>query len=269
MVNIGRLDKMVQMLGLLCLLSMLSASSSSLSLSILQLFSSVSNSPRILSNQINSALKHVSSDITNTDSKPICNVDANGIRILNEKVPVNQRGKILIKRPRKPKQPIRIHTIDELRDHIAQGYRVRDLDVRGDVYRVLFENNASIHPVVRLLYERKQNNSTAQSRTDGKRVAIAVEGGGMRGCVAAGMISAVWYLGLQDSVDVVYGSSAGSLVGAYFIAKQLPYFGPEVYYDVLTSAGKEFIDRKAVLRSCGLGLLDLRPRSLRAFFTDR
>ena len=29
----------------------------------------------------------------------------------------------------------------------------------------------------------------------------------------------------------------GSLVGAYFIGKQLPYFGPEVYYDVLTSAG--------------------------------
>ena len=27
------------------------------------------------------------------------------------------------------------------------------------------------------------------------------------------------------------------MVGAYFIGRQLPYFGPEVYYDVLTSAG--------------------------------
>ena len=35
---------------------------------------------------------------------------------------------------------------------------------------------------------------------------------------------------------------SGSLVGAYFVAGQLPYYGPEVYYDVLTSAGKEFID---------------------------
>ena len=32
----------------------------------------------------------------------------------------------------------------------------------------------------------------------------------------------------------------GSLVGAYFIGRQLPYFGPEVYYDVLTSAGSYF-----------------------------
>jgi hypothetical protein len=28
----------------------------------------------------------------------------------------------------------------------------------------------------------------------------------MRGCVSAGMITAVWHLGLQDSVDVVYVS---------------------------------------------------------------
>lgn len=80
----------------------------------------------------------------------------------------------------------------------------------------------------------------------------------MRGCVGAGMITAVWYLGLKDSVDVVYGSSAGSLVGAYFISEQLPYFGPEIYYDVLTTAGEEFIDKKSILRSLGLGALDLR-----------
>jgi hypothetical protein len=83
----------------------------------------------------------------------------------------------------------------------------------------------------------------------------------MRGCVSAGMATvrilqpicnfkslktlfkfqAVWYLGLQSSVDVVYGSSAGSLVGAYFITGQLPYFGPEIYYDVLTTAGIDII----------------------------
>lgn len=100
------------------------------------------------------------------------------------------------------------------------------------------------------------------------------------------------YLGLEDAVDVVYGSSAGSLVGAYFIAgyyysftslysflrlyttppvqlDQLPYTGPEVYYDVLTTAGKEFIDAQAILRSCGLGIFDLRLKSLIDLFQDR
>ena len=45
----------------------------------------------------------------------------------------------------------------------------------------------------------------------------------------------------------------GSLVGAYFIAKQMPYEGPGVYYDILTSAGGAFIDPRAMLRSVGLG----------------
>ena len=91
----------------------------------------------------------------------------------------------------------------------------------------------------------------------------------MRGCVSAGMITALWYLGLKDSVDVVYGSSAGSLVGAYFISGQLPYFGPEIYYDVLTTAGEEFIDKKSILRSAGLGALDLRIDSVKRLMRNR
>lgn len=39
------------------------------------------------------------------------------------------------------------------------------------------------------------------------------QGGGMRGCVAAGMASCLHCLGLADSFDGVYGASAGSLVG--------------------------------------------------------
>jgi hypothetical protein len=58
------------------------------------------------------------------------------------------------------------------------------------------------------------------------------------------------------------------LIGAYFIAEQLRY-GIEIYYDVLTSAGKEFIDTKMMLRSVGLGLLDLRLESIVNLFQDR
>jgi hypothetical protein len=58
-------------------------------------------------------------------------------------------------------------------------------------------------------------------------------------------------------------------VGAYFLSEQMPYFGMEVYYDVLTTAGKQFIDLQALLRSLGLGLFDLRFNSFKKLFTDR
>lgn len=102
---------------------------------------------------------------------------------------------------------------------------------------------------------------------DGCKVALAIEGGGMRGCVSAGMVCAIHYLNLTDTIDAVYGSSAGTVVGAYLITKQLPYFGPEVYYDRLTTAGKKFIDTKRLLRAIGFGLID--PRLLRDVLTRR
>jgi hypothetical protein len=170
-------------------------------------------------------------------------------------------------RPNSPKIPIKVKTIKKLKYYISKGYRVPDLDVRGDT--IPETPSMQIHPVIKALHDRKIQNSMPGNRTDSRKIAIAVEGGGMRGCVGAGMITAFWYLGLQDSIDVVYGSSAGALVGAYFISGQLPHYGPEVYYDVLTSAGRDFIDLPAVLRSCGLGWLDLRPSSLRSLYSDR
>lgn len=59
------------------------------------------------------------------------------------------------------------------------------------------------------------------------------------------------------------------MVGAYFISDQMPHFGPEIYYDVLTTAGKQFIDPAATLRSVGLGFLDFRFSSLMSLFKDR
>ena len=190
-----------------------------------------------------------------------------------EKLPVGfTLDPTLTKRPDSPKSPLVVRDLKHLKELIYQGYRVEDLDVRGDT-RVT--NATTIHPVVEALYRRAEAKKrlAAEGDTstynDGMKIAVAIEGGGMRGCVAAGMITSLWYLGLEDAVDVVYGSSAGSLVGAYFISKQLPYFGPEVYYDVLTSAGKEFIDAQAILRSIGLGVFDLRVESLMSLYRDR
>ena len=160
------------------------------------------------------------------------------------------------------------------------------LSVKGDTQLIGSSNHKEItHPVVQLLHERKRQiekikkeNLTASSSSttstssfrnkrniyrtipprDGFRVALAVEGGGMRGCVTAGMVTAIHYLGLEDTVDVVYGSSAGTVIGAYFITRQLPWFGPELYYDALTTAGDRFINTRRFLRAVGLGLLDPR-----------
>jgi len=89
----------------------------------------------------------------------------------------------------------------------------------------------------------------------------------MRGCVTAGMVCAIDYLGLRECVDVVYGSSAGSIIGAYFVTGQLPWFGPEVYYDQLTTAGRSFIDTSRLMRALGLGILN--PKLLRDVITRR
>lgn len=103
--------------------------------------------------------------------------------------PIREDGSLLLKCPRKPKHIIPIRSVEELKEVFKQGYRVQDMDVRGDIAGLLKDN--SIHPVVQALYDRKRHNSKPGERgtNDTAKVAIAIEGGGMRGCVAAGMIS--------------------------------------------------------------------------------
>ncbi len=55
------------------------------------------------------------------------------------------------------------------------------------------------------------------ARSDGHRVALVIEGGGSRAAYSTGMIGAVDQLGLVDCFDVVYGSSAGALNGAWLL----------------------------------------------------
>jgi hypothetical protein len=63
---------------------------------------------------------------------------------------------------------------------------------------------------------------------DGARIALCVEGGAMRGVVSAGMVSALEDLGLVHAFDAVYGSSAGAINAAYFLAGQAG-FGTAIY----------------------------------------
>jgi predicted patatin/cPLA2 family phospholipase len=70
------------------------------------------------------------------------------------------------------------------------------------------------HPVAALLAAR----AAAGTRADGHRLALVVEGGGMRGVVSAAMTAAIEDLGLAGSFDLVVGTSAGALNGAALLA---------------------------------------------------
>jgi predicted patatin/cPLA2 family phospholipase len=94
------------------------------------------------------------------------------------------------------------------------------------------------HPVLRALLERKRSGSKPGARSDGMRVGLAVEGGGMRGVISAGATGEVLRMGFADCFDVVYGSSAGAMNLTYFLAKQPE--GVAAYQEDLV--GGEFLD---------------------------
>jgi predicted patatin/cPLA2 family phospholipase len=79
------------------------------------------------------------------------------------------------------------------------------------------------HSVVQTLLRRRQEGSRPGSRTDGRRVALVIEGGGMRGAVSAGMATAIEQLGLRDAFDEVHGASAGAFNAAFLLAGQAAY----------------------------------------------
>ncbi len=87
---------------------------------------------------------------------------------------------------------------------------------------------------------------------DGARIALAVEGGAMRGVVSSGMASALEHLGLTHAFDAVYGASAGAINGAYFLAGQSG-FGTTIYYEDINN--RQFIDLWRPLR--GRPIVDL------------
>jgi predicted patatin/cPLA2 family phospholipase len=79
------------------------------------------------------------------------------------------------------------------------------------------------HRVVRTLLRRREQGSRPGARTDGRRVALVIEGGGMRGVASAGMATAIEQLGLRDAFDEVHGASAGAFNATFLLAGQAAY----------------------------------------------
>jgi predicted patatin/cPLA2 family phospholipase len=80
--------------------------------------------------------------------------------------------------------------------------------------------DAADDPCFELLLARAAAHSRPRRRTDAHVVALAVEGGGMRGAVCAGMCLVLEAAGLLSSVDRVYGCSSGALSGCFAAAGQ-------------------------------------------------
>jgi predicted patatin/cPLA2 family phospholipase len=101
------------------------------------------------------------------------------------------------------------------------------------------------HPVLEVLRERAEHGSAPGGRRDPHRVALVIEGGGMRGVVSAGMTAALERLGLTACFDLVVGASAGAINGAALIAG-VAREGAATYHGPLAS--RSFVNPARVLR---------------------
>jgi predicted patatin/cPLA2 family phospholipase len=103
-----------------------------------------------------------------------------------------------------------------------------------------------------LLARRKAEGSKPGNRRDDAKLALVIEGGGMRGIVSAGMVTALQQLGLTSAIDVIVGTSAGALAGAFLLAGQ-PGMGTSLYYEELI--GRDWLDyTRALHREPPIGL---------------
>ena len=100
--------------------------------------------------------------------------------------------------------------------------------------------------VMSVLVARREAGSRPGARDDPHRVALVVEGGGMRGVYGAGMVRALAGLGLRDSLDEVMAVSAGALAGAALVIGNTAGL-PAVYHEDLCD--RAFIDLRRGLQS--------------------
>jgi predicted patatin/cPLA2 family phospholipase len=86
-----------------------------------------------------------------------------------------------------------------------------------------------INPEAVIELARSRVGCAAPPRQDGRKLALLVEGGGMRGVCSAGGLVALDALGLRNAFDQIYATSAGAMNVAYMLAGQA-VFGIQIYY---------------------------------------
>lgn len=94
--------------------------------------------------------------------------------------------------------------------------------------------------VIELLKKRRGSNyNPANGISDGSKIGLILEGGGMRGVIGCAAVDTLFQLGFGNCFDIICGTSAGSINGAYFISGQIN-MGTSIYYENLTC--KKFIN---------------------------
>ena len=98
---------------------------------------------------------------------------------------------------------------------------------------LLPESAAGLHgigqDVVIDLLRSRRGCSAPPGAGKGRRLALLVEGGGMRGVCSAGGLVALDALGLRNAFEEIYASSAGAMNVAYMLSGQAT-FGIQIYY---------------------------------------
>lgn len=106
-------------------------------------------------------------------------------------------------------------------------------------------SNAGRESVRQILRARLKSKTLPSNRDDPYRVALLVEGGGMRGVISAGMVDALAAAGLRSAFDLAIGVSAGACNVAALLSDTTVGL-VETYAE--TFATREFIDPRGLWR---------------------
>lgn len=93
--------------------------------------------------------------------------------------------------------------------------------------------------VIDIIKARRARGSQCDEISDGRKLALVIEGGALRAISSAGGAYVLAELGLSDVFDEVYATSAGVMNASYFISGQ-PLLGISVYFENCTS--RKFIN---------------------------
>lgn len=180
-------------------------------------------------------------------------------------------GTALKEQARKMRQPVLVSDVHELRKAVLDdemSFSQVELTNQMDaaIQECLNDTFLENHAVLELMKQRFEAGSKPGQRQDNATLALAIEGGGMRGCVSAGMAAAIASLGLTDTIDKIYGSSAGSVVGSYMVSRQMCV---DVYVDILPAAKKRFVCKRRIVSGLAKSLADVLRNTLRLNGTNR
>lgn len=114
----------------------------------------------------------------------------------------------------------------------------------GDLQALIRTPDGATSSVLQVILDRVARGSRPGERDDGHVVCLAVEGGGMRGAVSAGMCVVLEAAGAVSAFDRIYGVSAGALNG-WATAVGQAALGATHYQDAVSH---RVIDRTRALR---------------------